>query len=133
MKMQTVALFGESGKGCYRQGYVCETLPQLIDSLGYPPKDSYGMHYAIQTILHRQRLIFFRVQEEGFSCDDYFYGVTLLRNYSNKVDLSAIFAPGVGNSEIIDAMSSACLFFHSILITTEADLYDYLTEYSRLK
>jgi hypothetical protein len=35
--------------------------------------------------------------------------------------------PGVGDEEVIEASSSICLLRKSFLITTEKDLYDFLT------
>lgn len=127
--MQTIALFGEAGKGDYRQAYVCDNLTQLVENLGHPPPESRGLYYAIQAILNRHRLIFFRVKEEGFSFDDYIHGLSLLRNHSDFIELSAIFAPGVGNSDVLEAIATLCRLYRSILITTESDLYDFLTEF----
>jgi hypothetical protein len=39
--------------------------------------------------------------------------------------------PGVGDAEIIDATNPICSLYHSLLITTEKDLYDYLTHAQR--
>lgn len=127
--MQTIALFGEASKGDYHQAYICDNLTQLVDSLGHPPPESRGLYYGIQAILYRYRLIFFRVREEGFSFDDYIHGLTLLRGHSHQIHLSAIFAPGVGNADVLDAIATLCNVYHSILVMTESDFYDYLTEF----
>lgn len=130
MKVYTVALFGEAEKGDYQTAYHCQSLPQLADYLGNPPKESHGLFFAVQALLFRRDLIFFRVQEEGFSIQDYMLGLNILKK-SNLVDqLAAICLPGVGNEEIIGESTSICQQLHSILITTERDLYDYLTEMS---
>ncbi len=67
------------------------------------------------------------MEEEGFSYQDYFSGLRILENESLIDDISAIFLPGVGDSEIIDAVIPLCRHHQSIYMTSEADLYDYLT------
>ena len=126
-RQHTIAMFGESEKGEYRTAYFCQNLTDLADYLGHPPDDSRGLYFAVQALMYRHRLIFFRVQEEGYSLQDYILGLRLLENQTLIPDLSAVCLPGVGDAEIIDASTSLCLSHKSILITTEADLYDYLT------
>lgn len=130
MDIYTMALFGEAEKGDYRTAYFCETLPQLEEYLGNPPPDSMGLYYAVQALLFRRNLIFFRVREEGFSYQDYFSGLNILQEKKVASQIAAICLPGVGDAEIIDAIHPICDQYHSILITNEADLYDYLTEIS---
>jgi hypothetical protein len=77
--------------------------------------------------MFERELIYFRVKEEGFSVSDYMRGIRLLENREAFHDLTAICMPGVGDAEIIDATSSICSLYRSLLITTEKDLYDYLT------
>lgn len=121
-------MFGESEKGHFHRAYLFETLPQLIDKLGHPPRDSRGIFYAVQTILYENRLIYFRVREEGFSESDYLQGLEILRTNPLGEKLAAIFAPGVGSKSLIEVISEACRLHESILLTTEADLYDYLVD-----
>lgn len=128
MENHTIALFGEAEKGDYRTLYFCQTIPQLLDYFGNPPPYSLGLYYAIQALMYHRDLIFLRVKEEGFSFQDYFAGMHLLENQENVPQLSAICMPGVGDAEIIEAITPLCLIYHSVLITNEADLYDYLTE-----
>jgi len=124
----TVALFGEAEKGEYRTAYFCQTLSQLAENLGNPPTDSQGLHLAVQTLLFRRNLIFFRVQEEGFSLEDYMLGLRFLEKNQFIDDLTAICLPGVGNNTIINATESVCNLYKSFLITTESDFYDMLTD-----
>lgn len=128
--MLTIALFGEAEKGEYHFPYIFGELPQLVDYLGHPPQDSRGLFYAVQALLFHRNLIYFRVKQEGFSYPDYFTGLKLLSDRDQFTSISAICAPGVGSAEIIDAVVPICKMHHSILITNEADLYDYLTQYS---
>jgi hypothetical protein len=125
-----IALFGEAEKGEYRMPYYCKTLPQLEEYLGNPPGDSRGLYYAVQALLFHHPLIFFRVREEGYSAQDYLLGLRLLQNQKVVPCLSAICVPGVGDSSLIQAFIPLCLLYHSILIMSEADFYDYLTELS---
>ena len=119
-----VALFGEAEKGKYNVPYLLKEVPQLIDILGNPPEDSDGIYYAIQTLLFQRELIFFRVEMEGFSQEDYINGFKYLEK---TADLHALCLPGVGDPGILDASQSICHKHKSLLITNQKDLYDYLT------
>lgn len=130
--MDPVALFGEAERGEYQKAYFCKNLTQLVDCLGNPPAESKGLFYATQTLLYQRDLIFFRVREEGFSLQDYFQGLQWLQSQDVIPKLSAICVPGVGNREVIDVVTSVCVFYHSILITTESDFYDYMTAFSHV-
>jgi hypothetical protein len=123
----TIFLFGEAEKGDFCTPLLCRSLPQLAQTFGNPPEESLGLLYAIQALMFERELIYFRVKEEGFSVSDYMRGIRLLENREAFHDLTAICMPGVGDAEIIDATSSICSLYRSLLITTEKDLYDYLT------
>jgi hypothetical protein len=127
MESYNIAMFGEAERGDYSTIYFCQTLPQLVDYFGNPPPDSRGLFLAVQAILYNRHLFFLRVQEEGFSIRDYLKGLQLLKTGDLFSKIAAIAIPGVGDVEIIDAIAPLCLAHHSILITTEDDLYDYLT------
>lgn len=129
--LHTVALFGEAEKGEYRTAYYIETLGQLADSLGHPPDESKGLYYAVQALLYRRGVIFFRVKEEGFSIDDYLLGLNFLQNKDLVPNLSAIGLPGMGNAHVIEASAPVCQMHESILLCNEHDLYDYLSYTSR--
>ena len=122
-----VVLFGEAERGEYQEPRLCQTVSQLVESFGNPPPGSQGIHYAVQVLLFHQELIFLRVHEEGFHSQDYFRGVDLLHQKNLISGVSAICIPGVGDSEIINWICSVCKMHHSIMMTTEPDLYDYLT------
>jgi hypothetical protein len=123
----TVFLFGEAEKGEFCTPLRCKSLPQLAETFGNPPEESLGILYAVQALMYERELIFFRVKEEGFSVSDYMRGIRLLENREAFHDLSAICMPGVGDASIIDATHPICSLRHTLLITTERDLYDYLT------
>lgn len=123
----TIFLFGEAEKGDFCTPFICKSLPQLAETFGNPPEESLGLLYAVQALMFDRELIFFRVKEEGFSTPDYMRGIRILANKDAFHNLSAICMPGVGDAEIIDATSPICSIYHSLLITTEKDLYDYLT------
>lgn len=131
MENYPIALFGEAEKGDFGTAYFLQSLMQASDYLGNPPPESQGMFYAVQTLLYKRDLLFFRVKEEGFSYQDYFLGLSLLKKQEGVIRLGAIFLPGVGNSEIIDTVLSVCQVFKIIMITTESDMYDYFTQTSR--
>lgn len=123
-----IFLFGEAEKGDYCTPFHCRSLPQLADTFGNPPEDSLGLIYAVQALMYERDLIYFRVKEEGFSVNDYLRGIKLLQNNPNFGNLAAICMPGVGDREIIEATNPICTFHRSILITTDKDLYDILTQ-----
>jgi len=124
---QTVALFGEAEKGELASLIFIKSLTQLNEALGHPPLESRGIHFAIQFLLYEHELIYVRVKEEGFSTKNYIKGMKLLSNTKHVSHLTAICLPGVGDSRILDASSVVCEIHQAFLVTTEQDLYDYLT------
>jgi hypothetical protein len=128
METLTIALFGETEKGEYQIPYLCRSLAELSDFFGNPPPATRGLYYAIQAVLFHSDLLFIRVREEGFSTQDYYMGLHILTKQNLLPKVSAICAPGVGTGEILRAFDPVCQIYHSIFITNELDLYDYLTE-----
>ena len=126
-----IALFGEAERGEFTKGYKIKSLTELQDLLGNPPPESRGLFYAIQALHYSHSLIFFRVQEEGFSLPDYLQGLTLLEKSPLIHDITAICTPGVGSSEIMDAIIPICNMHRHIFITNESDFYDYLSHSPR--
>lgn len=128
MEPFTVALFGEAEKGDYCTGYLCNTLSELVDYLGNPPDESLGLYLAVQGLLFHRKILFFRVQEEGYSEEDYLLGLRLLAQQRKVPHIEALGIPGVGSAKIIEAASPICRIYNSVLLITEADLFDYLTQ-----
>lgn len=128
MEPYTIALFGEAEKGDYCTGYLCNNLAELVDYCGNPPQESRGLYLAVQALLFRRQILFFRVQEEGFSEQDYLLGLNMLKQQQKIPHIEAIGIPGVGSGKIIEATEPICKIYHSILLTTEADFFDYLTQ-----
>lgn len=127
MRRGFVALFGEAERGEYQTAHHCRSLEDLAEFFGEPPPDSRGLHFAVQVLLYQRPLIFFRVPEEGFSRRDYLLGLEYLKGVREQLGLMALGLPGVGDAEIIEASMPICEQHRSLLIVTEADLYDYLT------
>lgn len=125
-----MVLFGEAEKGQYRKAYYCRTLPELVDNLGNAPNQSKGLFYAVQALLYHRDLLFIRVQEEGINHEEYLSSLYNLHKEEQMPKISAICVPGVGDNRIIDGIIPYCQLYHSLLIFTEADLYDYLTCFS---
>ncbi len=123
----TVFLFGEAEKGEFGVPLFCNSLADLLKTVGNPPELSQGVSYAIQTLLYNHSLVFCRVQEEGFSIKDYMKGLSLLKKQKSQILPDAIFIPGVGNKTIIEATIDVCNVYSSLLVLTEKDLYDYFT------
>lgn len=123
---RTVALFGEAEKGQWESPHLVKALPELIDLLGNPPEESEGLFFAIQALLYKREVIYFRVQEEGFSKTDYMAGLKVLRN-SQQVKVHALCMPGVGDPELLQAFQPICEYHKTHLIVSQKDLFDYLT------
>jgi hypothetical protein len=124
---QIVALFGEAEKGELGTPFFMKSLTHLNETFGHPPEDSRGLFFAIQFLLYEQEVIYFRVKEEGFSTKDYLKGIKHLQNKKEISHLTAICLPGVGDARIIDSITPALETHSALVITTEQDLYDYLT------
>ncbi len=122
-----MAIFGEAEKGGFDRAFFCHNLDQLQIHLGNPPENSHGLQLAVQALLFDRNLIFFRVKEEGFSTDDYLHGLRLLETQHLFANVKAIGMPGVGDPDILRASEAICRLHKSLLMTTESDLYDYLT------
>ncbi len=120
-----ITIFGEAEKGQYQVPHFFKNLPQLLDLLGNPPSDSEGISFAVQALLFRRDLIYFRVEDEGFSPPDYYPGLKYLKEKAPI--LNALCLPGVGDPKILDAVQEICHAHKSLLITSQKDLYDYLT------
>ncbi len=127
MERQTIALFGEAEKGEIGSPLLMKTLSYLNDTLGHPPEESRGIFFAIQFLLYEQEVIFVRVKEEGFSTKDYLKGMKHLQNKKQISHLTALCLPGVGDARILDAAYPVIDTHEALIITTERDLYDYLT------
>lgn len=125
-----IALFGEAGKGAFAKPLHFQCINELNELLGNPPQESLGIFFAIQALLYNREVFFFRVQEEGFSENHYLTG---LKNLESQIigEIAAIGLPGVGNKKIIHISTSICETYKRILITTEKDLYDYLTSFKQ--
>lgn len=121
-----IAFFGETQKGRFHYPYFCYSLYQLADTLGNPPQESLGLAFAIQAIMYEREVVFFRVQEEGYSINDYMKGLEVLKNKKKIKHLCAICLPKVGDRVILDTVSSICDLHHSLIIITQKDLFDYL-------
>ncbi len=133
MEALTIALFGAAEKGEFGRGYLCDNLNQLPELFGNPPGDSQGLYYATQALLYNHPLVFFRVQEEGFSQEDYLRGVKILAESPLIGRIKAICSPGVGDELILNSLFELCLSYRQILITNESDLLDYVHTSPHLK
>jgi hypothetical protein len=121
-------LFGAAEKGKLCSPVPITSLESLLETLGHPPKHSEGLLFAIQSLLHQIDLIYIRVEEEGFSTEDYVRGLKLLKQKPLHVSVVAISMPGVGQKELLHLATPICHFYRTVLLISEKDLYDYLTE-----
>ena len=124
---QTVALFGEAEKGDLASPLFMQSLTHLNETLGNPPEESQGIFFGIQFLLYEQDVIFIRVKEEGFSTKEYLKGMKSLLKEKDLPPVTAVCLPGVGDSRIIDSTAPILDAYGALLLTTERDLYDYLT------
>ncbi len=123
---KVIALLGESEFGKFHYPYFCNSLEQLVITLGNPPQDSKGLDFAIQAIMYERDIIYFRVNEEGYSTDDYVYSFKIIKNRKKIKKLDAICIPGLSDKELISELDPICKLHSAIMITTQKDLFDYL-------
>lgn len=122
-----IFLFGEAEKGEFCTPFRLQSLYELSEKFGGPSKEGVGIEYAIQALLYEHELVFFRVHEEGFSFNEYMHGVKLLYKQGKNLRISAICMPGMGDLRMIEAIEPICLKLKTVLVLSEKDLYDYLT------
>ncbi|EPP34827.1 hypothetical protein CP10139811_0721 [Chlamydia ibidis] len=122
----TIALFGEAERGSYDTAYLCCSIGDLYDYLG-SGSNSLGITLAIQALMYQYDVLYFRVEEEGYGIDSYFYGLHFLNTQTSLKNIIAIALPGVGDQSIIEASRSLCQKHGSLLLFQEQDLYDLLT------
>jgi hypothetical protein len=123
-----VVVFGEASKGAFCQLYRPRSLIELEAQLGHPPDGSAGLYLATQTMLLNHELCFWRVDEEGYSVEDYHAGAQQLA----QLDLThrgfdALGLPGVGDEAVIELIEKALRGVRPLLLLRESDLYDYLS------
>ncbi len=123
----TMAVFGQAEKGQFKKPYFLCDLAQLVDIFGNPPPESQGLSYAVQALLYQRDLIYFRVEEEGFSTSDYLFGLKYLEDQEKIKSLNALCLPGIADPKIMKAIQNVYKIHKSFLITSEKDLFDYLT------
>lgn len=122
-----IALFGESEKGELDTAHFCKTLDDLFEKLGQPPQESLGLFFAVQALLYKKPLLYFRVRVEGVSTEDYLSGLHFLWEDSfSIIRLQALFLPGVGSKTLIDEGCKLCVARKSLLMMSEQDFFDYL-------
>ncbi|WP_201456456.1 hypothetical protein [Chlamydia sp. 17-3921] len=121
----TIALFGEAEKGSYDIAYLCRNLTDLHDHLG--ETNCEGITLAIKTLMHDFNVMYFRVKEEGYCIDSYFFGFHFLNTQTTLKNIIAIALPGVGDQNIIEASLSLCQKYKSLLLISNQDFYDLLT------
>jgi hypothetical protein len=120
-----VALFGEAERGSFHTPLLLHSTEELLEQVGIPSQESLGIFFAIEALLHHHSLLYFRVEEEGFSKEDYLIGLHLLQQRKEKI--SAIGLPGVSDEEIFQPALTLLEQNRALLLTTQRDLYDYLT------
>ncbi|NGX63201.1 MAG: hypothetical protein KR126chlam6_00608 [Candidatus Anoxychlamydiales bacterium] len=121
-----IALFGESEKGRYCYPYYFSNVIELAETLGNAPDDSLGIELAIQALMYERDIIYFRVEEEGNSLEQYMRSIEILKDKNRVKKINAICIPKVGDSEIITNLDMICKMHKSIIIMSEKDLFDYL-------
>jgi hypothetical protein len=123
-----VMVFGESTKGAFSRLHRPRTVEDLANLLGQPPEGSHGLYLATQTVLLEHELLFWRVDEEGFSPQDYWLGAKMLAELSDqRITIDAVGLPGVGDWSIIESMQRALRGHHPLLLMSARDVYDYLS------
>lgn len=123
----TVAVFGEAEKGSFESAYLCSSLTDLYNNFGHGRDSPSGISLAVQAIMQGYDILFFRVKEEGFFIDSYFFGLHFLNTQTSLTNIIALALPGVGDFNIIEASLALCRKLKSLLLFSDQDLYDFLT------
>lgn len=122
-----IFIFGQAQKGVFcRPTYLKHAL-ELLNHFGHPPELSSGISFALQSLLLQRPCIFYRVEEEGYSFNDYLRGLDILRSDWDHIKLEAIGLPGVGDPQLIAKTERFCIKKRSLILVTSTDLFDYLT------
>lgn len=124
---KNVLIFGESVEGEFQRPFLIKSLPDLATIFGEPTKTGLGIHMAIQSLLFGHNIFFYRVSEEGNNKEQYLQGFKLFEREAFSSSLSAIALPGVGSLEILHAANILSELHKVLIITTEKDLYDLIT------
>jgi len=123
-----VTLVGEAEHGELCKGILCSSVWQLWNTFGEPPTETQGLAFAVQSLLLGNKVLFYRIEEEGLSTNEY---ELCLRSLDSAVPLNvplgALFLPGVGTNGIIEESLHICKRHSGVLIMTQKDFYDYLT------
>jgi hypothetical protein len=127
MRKEVVLIFGESKKGEFLKLFYINTLPDLSTLLGEPTETGIGIHMAIQSLLFHKEVLFIKIAEEGYSTDHYSLGIKEI-NKNPELIISAIALPGVGSSKILKEASLLAKKKNALLLLTEKDLYDLMTQ-----
>ncbi|MCI5051732.1 MAG: hypothetical protein MRY21_01185 [Simkaniaceae bacterium] len=122
-----IALFGEAELGEFRRLIFLGSIQECCKRLGNPPSNTLGVGIAVQTLMFQRHVVYIRVNEEGYSDEDYFQGLELLKAQNSLPQLSAVCMPGVSNPLIIDEAMKVCKQERALFISLERDLYDMLT------
>ncbi|MCB1114213.1 MAG: hypothetical protein KDK62_05595 [Chlamydiia bacterium] len=133
MDKDIIALFGEAEKGTFHTGTLLSNLMELEKTYGHPPPETKGLLFAVQTLLYRYKLLFFRVEEEGFHSDGYLRGFKRILESDLAPNLLGLGIPGLSDQMVLDAAEPIMHRHHPVLILTEADLYDLLSPGSSLR
>ena len=131
MTSSIIVLFGEAEKGDLEKPYYCQNLEQLFELLGQPPSQTQGLHFAVQSLMYGHPCLYFRVQEEGVSVPDYHFGLGFLHKASPNPQfphIGALGFPGMGLQEVIEEGLIICKEHRSLLLMSEQDFYDWLTD-----
>lgn len=127
MKKDLIALFGEAEKGSFQNGTLCSTLLELEAVYGQPPAHAKGLLFAVQSLLFHYKLLFFRVEEEGFHTEGYLRGFKRLLESNLSQKLLGIGIPGTSDEIVLSAVEPLLIRHSPVLILTESDLYDLIS------
>ena len=120
-------IFGEAEKGPFCRPVLCKEPLELFNQFGHAPQESYGLILALQSIFYQRPVLFFRVEEEGYSLNDYYKGLELLQTDWDSIPIQGIALPGVSNLEIIEKTERFIFKKRSLFLMNEKDFFDFLT------
>ena len=133
MEKDIIALFGEAEKGTFHTGVLMSNLLELETTYGQPPEGTKGLLFAVQSLLYRYKLLFFRVEQEGFHSEGYLRGFKRILESDFAPKILGLGVPGTSDQTIINALEPIMYRHRPVLILTEEDLYDLLSPGSQLR
>lgn len=128
--MPTILLFGQSPLKGDTRFVLLQSLEDLSKLLGNTLDQlTLGAKLAVNSLLSHQDVLFFSVEKEGFSLKDYHAAVEMIEK-KKLPEFEVIAIPGVSDTVLIQKLTQLTSKNNHLLLKTEKDLYQYLSDLS---